>query len=291
MSRNRSDRSLRRVAWVAAVALSSASTSWAADTACAARWVERVVKGITPENRSLAQDWVRRFQGADDVQARGMLKSVEVKDLKALLATFKNLPPNANPLGSPEEVYRVIGDLTEATLDGPRGLTGKLGELFSESNSQIGALLDLKVADELAKSGRKVSAFEHSVSVLDTNLTRRYDVVEPNDFAPPQLGGVVHENKNWTQPLSGPDDGLLVGLADQFERDILVHADTNFQFYKINLRDIVLGQSDMIRDKLLAQFDSPLVKEKLGPQAIENLRAQFTALWNAGSGGGLVTFY
>lgn len=254
-----------------------------------AKTLENISAGITDSNRVFVLDWQARFAVAPEVEARGMLKAAHEKELLGVLETFRTLPSNANPLRTPEEVYRVIGQLTHPTeyTELVDGLDSTVRTLFSgAANPEKGALLDLKIADEILSNSGTVKAFQHEIELTlpdGTTITRRYDVSG--------VDGLFHENKNWLVPLSGASDGRLVHFADEFRRDILIHGQNNFASYRINLRDTVAGQVDIIKAKLLEQFSDPRVVANVDPDVLDAARRAFVARWDAGASGRLVIFY
>lgn len=255
------------------------------------RVAQNVAAGITDSNRPFAVDWLRRRAEAPEIEARGMLKAVQEKELLGILETFRTLPPDANPLGSPENVYRVIGDFTnpndyKQTVD---GLDTTVRNLFSgAANPEKGVLLDLKVADDvgLASKATPGAGFQRKVGIQTEGgpVERTYDLLEPDPVSP--LGGICHENKNWLTPLDGPNDGRLLGLVEEFQRDIPIHNGSNFGFLRLNFRQTVAGQSEMIFNRLLIEFDNPLVVSRLPLGRAAELRAAFQQRWSA-----LVKFY
>lgn len=267
----------------------------AAGSDCGPALYRRVTAALKdPAFKEQARDWVRRFQAADDVTHRGMLKAAVHKDVKALKEGFRDLPVGANPFASEDEVYRVIGELTDDSYVGAPGLSETVGNLFADTSpNEKGALLTLRVADENRLASKVVpgngAGLEQPVDF--NNASRRYDMREPDPSAPAGIGGIVHENKNWTTPLDGPDDFRLTRFADEYRRDILIHSTSNWNHYRINLRTTVQGQGDVIRDRLLREFDSELVRNALPPGAIDTLKRRFQALWDAGDGGGLLKYY
>jgi hypothetical protein len=251
-----------------------------------AKAMSNAADGINETNRRFALEWYERFSSSSALQQRGMLKALTEKRLLGILETFEALPSGANPLGSAEEVYRVIGDLTRTDLtQAADGLDTTVRTLFSgAANPEKGVLLDLKVADEVGLASRVTpgTGFQRKVSVQTSGglAERTYDVLEPDPLSP--LGGICHENKNWLTPLDGPSDGRLLGLVDEFQRDIPIHDGSNFLFFRLNLRQTVAGQSDMIFSRLLQEFDNPSVIAALGSsERAAQLKGIFQQLWPA----------
>ncbi len=103
------------------------------------------------------------------------------------------------------------------------------------------------------------------------------------------IGGIVHENKNWPDGLPGHPDALP-RFMDEFRRDVIIHGSTNFAFYRLNFRSATKMHQGFLRDELLKQFDDPSVIAALGDDLVR-VRDRFVDLWNAGDGGGLLSFY
>lgn len=286
----------RWIPWLLTIVVAFASAPAAFAAECGPALYKRLTKALEDPNfKVLAQDWVTRFRSADPIVAKGMTKAALQKDVKALLEGFRDLPAGANPFSSEQEIYRAIGELTDDTYEGVPGLNETVGNLFADSApNEKGAIFTLKVADETDLAAKIApgngAGFERSVSANGSG-TRRYDMREPGLGAPAEIGGVVHENKNWTTALSGPNDFRLVGFASEFQNDILIHSTSNWNFYRINLRSAVEGQSALIRDRLAQEFESQLVTGSLTPDAIAALKQEFLARWNAGAAGGLVKYY
>lgn len=286
---------MKRLPTIALLACAlSTSPLWAQTRECGPQLYKKISDGLKiPGFQDLAADWVTKYQKANDLVAKGMTKAVLQKDVKTMIEGFRDLPPGVNPFANEDEVYEAIGKLTDDAYEGVPGLNDIVGNLFANTASnEKGALFSLKIADEAGLSAKVLpgngAGFEQTVAA--SGVERRYDMREPAAGAGP-IGGIVHENKNWVTLLSGPNDSKLVDFADEFRRDILIHSQTNWAFYRINMRATVQGQSSMIRDRLLMEFQSESVQNTLGPVAADNLKRAFEDLWNIGDGGALLRFY
>lgn len=268
----------RVVRWLLVALVAGLAQQVAAAGPCPklARAMENAADGITEANRPFALQWYARLRAATPEQHRGMVKALLEKRLLGILETFEALPAGANPLGTAEEVYRVMGDLTRPDYgQAVDGLDTTVRTLFSGAqNPEKGALLDLKIADEVNLASKQ-GAFQKTIS--GGGVSRDYDVFEPDPLSP--LGGVCHENKNWLSPLDGPNDGRLLGLLEEFQRDIRVQNGSDFAFFRLNLRQVVAPQADMILAQLLQEFDSPIVVGALGPARAADLRGIFLDRW------------
>jgi len=244
-----------------------------------------------PAFKEQARDWVTRFRAADDVTHRGMLKAAIHKDVKALKEGFRDLPEGANPFTSEEEVYRVIGELTDDTYVGAPGLSETVGNLFADTSpNEKGALLTLKVADDNSLATKLApgngAGFEQPVTIA--GVSRKYDMREPASGSG-AIGGIVHENKNWPNGLPDHPDAMP-RFMDEFRRDVIIHGPTNFSYYRLNFRSSTRAHQAFLRDELLKQFSDPSVIAALGDD-LGRVRDRFTDLWNAGEGGGLLKYY
>ena len=268
-----------------------------AQTDCAPPWVKRVAARLAKADATeiaQARAWYDRYHKVDEITARGMLKTVEAKDLDALLVTFQkveldDLPfPGLTVEDRLDGMYRAIGELTGPDFRGVNGLEGKIGNIVSDSRSnQLGSILDVKVADDIARTtgDRSLIVFEDELIVPGTGQRRRYDVRQTDPNAPPPLRGITHENKNWPRGLQGgAADPFLREFADeQFSSDVLLHANSDFAFYQVNLRGKVLefGQDTIVRDELLRVFDDPFIVRELGGQlAADAKKSLFQGLWD-----------
>jgi hypothetical protein len=247
--------------------------------------MQNAADGITDANRAFALQWYGRLKASTPVQQRGMVKALLEKRLLGVLETFETLPTGANALGTPEEVYRVIGELTRADYQqAVEGVDTTVRTLFSgAANPEKGALLDLKVADDVGLASRATpgTGFQPTVGVQTSGgpVERTYDLLEPEPTSP--LGGICHENKNWLSALDGPNDGRLLGLVEEFQRDIFIHDGSDFLFFRLNLRQTVAHQSDMILTRLLQEFDNPVIIEKLTAERAAALKQTFQQSWLA----------
>jgi hypothetical protein len=140
--------------------------------------------------------------------------------------------------------------------------------------------------------GREVSA---------QGVTRILDIAEgvPGTAIQDAAGNVIailHENKSYVV-LFDPahfNQGSLVGgrfvypaefadggsrlttIAQEFDREIVIHASTNFSNWRWNFRDQLASQRAGIEQVLLQQFDSSVVTSRFGPAQITQLKDQFT---------------
>lgn len=207
-----------------------------------------------------------------------------------------NVVRDINPLGTDQGLFEAIGELTDdigGQLTMREGLVKTLKDLGNREADEDavaffqGAAFDLFMARDRGYSA--ITGLQRRVDVPGTGgiSWREADLVEtcPGDCL--DLPGILHENKNWSTALIGSFDGRLTALAAQFRRDILIHNQTDFAFYRLNLRTTVEHQRDMIRDVLLTQFSDPAVREALGTARSDTLRELFLARWNEA---GLVTF-
>jgi hypothetical protein len=244
-----------------------------------------------PGFKAQAGDWVRRYQRANPTVHRGMLKAAIHKDVKALQEGFRDLPLGANPFSDEDDIYRVIGELTDANYVGAPGLSETVGNLFADTSpNEKGALLTLLVADRnrLASKLAPGNGAGLEQTVAAAGVSRKYDMREPAAGAG-VIGGIVHENKNWPEGLPGYPDALP-RFMDEFRRDVIIHGSTSFAFYRLNFRSATKAHQGFLRDELLKQFDDPSVIAALGDDLIR-VRDRFIDLWNAGDGGGLLRFY
>jgi hypothetical protein len=230
--------------------------------------------------------------------------AIDTIDPEELVNIFGHFPTGieipGNPLRTNEALFEAIGELTDTGADGVfrmrKGLDKTVKDLAGDFENQAkGAAFDLFIAKE--RGYGRVKALEEKLCVprfdcvRPTDPHRVADIIEECPGGCMGLPGIHHENKNWTWPLTGPEDFRLAYYADEFRRDILIHAETSFEFYRLNLREMVRSQSSIIRDRLLREFDSEIVQQRLGPQAAQALRIQFESLWNSGISADLVRFY
>jgi hypothetical protein len=302
--------SMRRLTVFALVGLlwGPATSVLLAAGGCDPLWIKHVSKALgnaTPEVRQEAIRWTEAFQGeADEVVARGMLKAVQTKPLETFLVKFRSLSVDDIPFpgATVEEriraAYRSIGDATGTDFGGLPGLNGKIGNLVSDSRpNQLGALLDLKAADEIGLAGKRPlpagTGFEQTKVKTDANgnviATRQYDIVDPVLDPTNPFGGICHESKNWPSGWTSQD--ALDAFMDEFRRDIVIHADSNFDFYRLNLREATRANLDQLKAMLLDQFDSSFVKQHLGEGVITRVRQQFSDRWDTGPGGDILRLY
>lgn len=286
-------KSLRSIVWIGALLFwSILLASDARGSDCGPVLYRRVTAALkAPGFKAQAGDWVRRFQKADPTVHRGMLKAAVHKDVKALQEGFRDLPLGANPFSSEEDVYRVIGELTDDTYVGAPGLGETVGNLFADTSpNEKGALLTLLVADRnhLASKVTPGNGAGLEQAVAAGGVSRKYDMREPAAGAG-VIGGIVHENKNWPDGLPGYPDALP-RFMDEFRRDAIIHGPTSFAFYRLNFRSATKAHQAFLRDELVKQFDDPSVIAALGDDLIR-VRDRFIDLWNAGDGGGLLRFY
>lgn len=284
----------RRTIAIAMVLLSTiASMVYGAGSECGPALYQNITRALKdPDFKTQAADWIRRFQKADPTTHRGMLKAAIHKDVKALREGFRDLMPGFNPFSSEDEVYRVIGELTDDAYTGAPGLRETIGNLFADRDpNELGALLSLKVADDTGLAARVApgngAGFEQPVSA--GGVSRKYDMREPASGAPSGIGGIVHENKNWPVGLPGHPDALP-NFTDEFRRDVIIHGATNFAFYRLNFRQATRAHSEFLKTELLKQFDDPSVIASLGDD-LQRVKDRFVDLWDAGDGGGLLKFY
>jgi hypothetical protein len=286
------------------LALLGALVWWAAAptplsaASCDPLWVKHVTKALDqPGIRPEAIRWMELFQKeTDDVVSRGMLKSVQAKPLQEFLVTFKNLGvddlpfPGATVEERVREAYRSIGNLTGPDFVPVTGLDGKIGSIVSDSRSnQMGALLDVKVADDIGLVGKRPlpdgTGFERTKVLTNSNgdviAQRQYDIVDPAPGSP--FGGVCHESKNW--PGGWTDQKSIDDFMDEFRRDILLHAETDFAYYRLNLREATRPNLATLKGLLDQQFASGRVTENLDPDTILRVKNALTSRWHDGPGG------
>lgn len=212
-----------------------------------------------------------------------------------ILEIFQPPVRDENPFGSDEAIFEAIGDFTEqvgADLVMPPGMERTIRELANRGAGDEdgvlffqGAVFDLFTAKTARSKGLEVASFQKELTVLDANGVaigrREADLVTSCDGCP---GGFLHhENKNWSSELSGLTDPRLVGLASQFQRDILLHAASGFATWRLNLRSVVSHQRDLIRNELLKQFDSPLVAQAFDDARRRELKEAFVEAWDSDS--------
>ena len=248
--------------------------------------------GAEPGLREFAEDWVLRFWAADDTVVRGMTKSVLQKDVKTLIEGFRDLPPGANPFTSEQDVYRAIGELTDDSYIGAPGLKSIVGNLFAnEPRNELGALLALRVAADQGLAARLAvgsgSGFEQVIAA--SGVERRMDLRLHDPAAPSALGGTSWEIKNWYLGLP-QSNSTLEAFMDEFRRDVLIHASTNFEWYRLSFREATRPHLPFLRAELVRQFDDPVVAAALGDE-LDNVRTAFEAIWDLGDQGDLLQFY
>ncbi len=216
-------------------------------------------------------------------QPSGLVPDLGPADLDTILEIFgRNVEFDFNPLGTDQRLFEAIADLTEVLPDGSLrmrdGLASTIKDLANKGAGDDavlfyqGAAHDLFVAEEIGPA--RIVSLQKEIPVPGGG--RRFaDLVEecPGDCS--GLPGILHENKNWMTPLGGPQDVRLTGLAGQFKRDILIHNQTDFNFYRLNLRETVRADEALIEQTLLAQFLDPEVVNALGAARAEALAALF----------------
>lgn len=216
-----------------------------------------------------------------------------------ILELFKPPARAENPFGSDEGIFEAVGELTEQVgvdLLMPKGMEKTILELANRGAGDEdgvlffqGAVFDLFTARDVRSKGVAGLEFQRKLPVGATGEERIADLIEPCASCPGDVGFIQHENKNWTTRLreDGPD-GRLLKLSDQFQRDIVLHVSSGLETWRLNLRAVVQDQKDLIRDQLLLEFDSDLVRVALAPAARSRARTRFLELWEAGL---IVQFY
>jgi hypothetical protein len=222
-------------------------------------------------------------------------------------------PPgtSANAFRTDEELFEVLGGLADegTPLRLREGLDRVIGDLGSLADGDEGfrvtqgAIFDLAVAKRLAADGADYSqivAFKRRFPAGDSGLARDPDIITKCGGCPDSLLGIHHENKNWTslvfarvdaqvdELVSPPIDAAkpqffkytdvkVNTLASEFARDILIHNDSAFQYYRINLGGHTFSTEELsvLRSVLAKQFESPLVTAQLTEARRNALRAEF----------------
>lgn len=256
--------------------LLSAATAPVRAQECAA-WITKLTAAINanPATQKLALDWMNRFQGASDpLVAKGMLKLAIDNDVKAVVEYFRDLPAGANPFAGVDDVYRAVGRFTGDNYNTVTpGFEDIIGNLAAEqASNEKGAVGALFVANRIVESGGSVVRFE--AEFLDGD--RFVDIIEAAAGAPEPLKGIHREVKNWPTALTGPADRKLTKMIGQFHNDILLHANSAFAFYRLDLHLANPGDLITIREAMEAAFDASNLPNRV------IVKAEFLRRWNAG---------
>jgi hypothetical protein len=175
-----------------------------------------------------------------------------------------------------------INDLTtisQGEVSAAAGFQGQIQVMAGDNfAAAAGVEMDLRVAQDIGKDN--IVGFQVSVP-SPSGVTRRYDVVEKCSSC--TLKQRFHENKNWTPPLSGIDDGRLTDMANQFVQDIQIHGPSNFDSMGFNFPDGFQNQDGTIMQALSAKFTDPDVVSYLKSQSIDPvaLQATFQSKWSS----------
>lgn len=230
----------------------------------------------------------------------------------------RSFPPGspANVFRRDEDLFKVIGDLAEEgdpLLLRP-GLDGVIKDLTRLADGDDGfrvtqsAIFDLAMARRLAADGADYSqivGFKKRFPVGNTPYGREPDVLTACDGCG-ALDGIHHENKNWTTTVFARVDGQvdelrsppidpqkpqffkytdvkLNTLASEFARDIIIHDESLFQYYRVNLGGHSFSSDELatIQQVLAKQFDSPLVVSQLSEARRETLKAAFNSKFSS----------
>ncbi len=290
-------RRVGRVALLVSIAVLPAP-SWAASKASCLGDFAKIIEGsLSSEGeRAVTKAYARYSPKA----RKGILSvivgepAVSKLEPDVLEGIFGNFPPGVefdfNPLKTDQGLFEAIADLTDQGADGVLrmrdGLTDVIKDLGGQSLKAQGASFDLFMAQEIGPSRAK--AFQQRIGVPGTSKNRITDLVEE--------GGILHENKNFTTPITASADDLinpkidpqfpdffkygdakLDTLASEFAEDILIHQGDGFDLYRLNLRRFndTAAQRDVLRQVMLQQFDSPLVKNVLSQAERDAARATF----------------
>jgi hypothetical protein len=241
--------------------------------------------GLAPANAYRLFRKVGRYNPQAQNGVVAMLASpselIDHDTVDQIIESFGSVVVDFNALRTDEGIFEVVGQLSPTELK--PGLDRVLSDLAMDTDpAEKGASFTLLMAKQIAgENPARISAFE--VEYVTGSRVRRIDIVENCAPCPPGVTAILHENKNWTTALSGATDIRLVRFADEFRRDILLHADSSFAGYRLNLRTTVQGQDSLLKSELLRQFDDPSIVDELGQARQSAARDAFEAAWNSGT--------
>jgi len=299
---------------VAVILFFQFSVATAAPTCRDPIWIRRLTAKIDsadPDTLQQAQQWLNRWINlSDETVARGMLRTLLTRDLEAIGVTFKNLRPGDMPFlpgaqlqQQTDEMYRVIGQLTGTDPDFTpmHGLVDHIKKIMSDNRtSQLGALLDLRAADEIglaqslgiAGGGFEVTETARSPLIPDDVVSRNMDIFDP-------ATGFAHESKNWPSGLPRDLDGnvseaILLKFEEEFRRDIVIFGTQTprpFRGYRLNFREETRAHLDFLKARLDAQFSSSFVRARISAEQLNDIKRTFDGLWQAKDAGSLLRFF
>jgi hypothetical protein len=289
--------------WFWAVVLVGGVTLFAADAPeCLKYFVTEIVDDLGRTEARILFKWTGKLSpnGQAGAQAYMLLRSVDDDAPGRLLQTARNfsiyVPGNQVPsaFSSGDELMAAIHALTSTGPDrmlvAPPGLgrtVGELGVLDGVGTAQ-GANFDIFTATKVYGGYSNIAGFRVQVT-LPNGITRVYDVAVGPPGTPISLVLLV-ENKSLVEPYTGFGSGVLdasgrfvysdtrlTDLAQEFGRDILIHAADRFRRWRLNFRHQLAGQRQDIEKVLLAQFDSKIVTTNILPPDRDILKREFLA--------------
>jgi hypothetical protein len=288
--------------WLFALVVTGA-TLFAADAIpeCLQHFVIEIVDELGRTEARILFKWTGKLSpnGQAGAQAFMLLRDVDNDAPQRLLQTARNfslyVPGNQVPsaFASHDELMAAIHACTSIGPDrglvappGLRRTVGELGVLDGVGTAQ-GANFDIYMA-RLYGGYSNVAGFRVQVQ-LPNGMVRVYDLSIGAPGTPPHLAILV-ENKSLVELYEGFGSGILdangrfvysdprlTSLAQEFDRDILVHAATGFSRWRLNYRHQLAGQRAAIEEVLKAQFESKIVKDGLLPAARARALEQFEA--------------
>lgn len=271
------------------------SSAWAGKApTCLKPFIEDVVEELTKAQRDELYLVVRAADATGKTGVIAVLLVFEGENGPEIaweIADHINNPALFHFYATPQDAFKgfmgyvAIG--ADGTVHAPPGWTAmitKFGDAASFTN-RLGAELDAFVADQISRRGGTVLAFQEQLNIPGSTF-RLYDVTEACPSC--TFKRLFHEDKNWTTLLTGAGDGRLVGLANEFDRDIIAHASSGFDSLHFDFNGIVGGQSGLIRDTLLLEFDNPTVTALVDADTLGRAKTAFQTAWNSGA---IVTFH
>jgi len=149
------------------------------------------------------------------------------------------------------DFFSTIGQVYKESGTGV-GLERMIAELGAGAEKTMGASLTMSFA--IRRLGGKIAGFE--VSVAREGVERVYDLVAPN--------GLHYEFKFWTTFGGTP----AAAAADEFARDVILHAATNFKQLKWVISQDAAGHLPAIESMMRGVLSRPKVREALVRQGL-----------------------